>query len=381
MNKMQNDMVRKAVRDLAKNEIMPFDKDMDQTGQFPWHIINEIKKYGLFGVIDEPKYGGAGLDPYAESILIEELSYACPSISFTIVSHSLGSHLFSKYSNKELKEKYMKDIASGDKICCFAITEPSAGSDAASIECTAALDGDEWVINGHKTWITNYSTADIYLFAVKTDQTKGSRGISVIMVKKGNQGLILGHKEDKMGVRGSDTGEIYLENCRVPKENLIGELGKGFKYCMEIIDIGRALIGAMSIGIIRRSMHESVKYANERKAFGQNIGKFQGVLFKIADMKIALENASALNEKVCEKRTNKLAFSIEAACLKAYASVNAVKSANSAIQIHGGNGYSKDFIPERLFRDARILEIGEGTTEIQKMVIGNSVLNNNNIRR
>lgn len=374
MNKKQNDMVRKAVREIALNEVMPYDKEMDMTGEFPWHVINEIAKYGLFGCIDDPAYGGAGLDPWAEAIMTEELAYASSSVAITLDAHFLASHIFAKYANKELKDRLLPDITAGKKICCFALTEPSAGSDAASIQSTAYLDGDEWVLNGQKAWITNYSVSGVYQFAVKTDKTKGSKGISVIMVEAGNPGLKFGHKEDKMGIRGSNTGEIYLENCRVPKENLIGELGKGFKYCMEVLDVGRALIGAMAVGVIRRAMDESIKYANERKAFGKSIGQFQAVSFKIADMKIALETTQALSDRICELRTNKQPFSIEAACLKAFGSKMAMLSADEAIQVHGGNGYSKEFVPERLLRDAKILEIGEGTTEIQKMIIGNTML-------
>jgi butyryl-CoA dehydrogenase len=374
MNVKQNDMVRKMARELVKNEVMPYDKEMDQKAEFPWHVMKEIAKYGVFGLTEDPAYGGAGLDSYAEAIFTEEMAYGSSSVAITLDAHYLASHIFAKYASKELKDRLMPDINSGNCIGCFALTEPSAGSDAAGIKSTAHLEGDEWVINGQKAWITNYSVSGFYLLAVLTDKTKGTRGISVIMVEKGNPGLKFGHKEDKMGIRGSDTGELFMSNCRVPKGNLIGELGKGFKYCMEVLDIGRHLIGAMSVGVIRRCMDESVKYANERKAFGQSIGKFEAISFKIADMKIAIETTSALTEKICELRENKQPFSVPAACLKAYGGQRAVWCADSAIQIHGGNGYSKEFVPERLLRDAKILEIGEGTTEIQKMIIGNSML-------
>lgn len=374
MNIKQNEMVRKMARELVKNEVMPFDKEMDQKAEFPWHVIKEIAKYGAFGLTEDPAYGGAGLDSYAETIFTEEMAYGSSSVAITLDAHYLAAHIFAKYASKELKDRLMPDINSGNCIGCFALTEPSAGSDAAGIKSTAHLEGDEWVINGQKAWITNYSVSGFYLLAVLTDKTKGTRGISVIMVEKGNPGLKFGHKEDKMGIRGSNTGELFMSNCRVPKENLIGELGKGFKYCMEVLDIGRHLIGAMSVGVMRRCMDESVKYANERKAFGQSIGKFEAVSFKIADMKIAIETTEALTEKICCLRENKQPFSVPAACLKAYSGQRAVWSADAAIQIHGGNGYSKEFVPERLLRDAKILEIGEGTTEIQKMIIGNSML-------
>ncbi len=374
MNIKQNEMVRKMARELVKNEVMPYDKEMDQKAEFPWYVIKEIAKYGAFGLTEDPAYGGAGLDSYAEAIFTEEMAYGSSSMAITLDAHYLAAHIFAKYASKELKDRLMPDINSGNCIGCFALTEPSAGSDAAGIKSTAHLDGDEWVINGQKAWITNYSVSGFYLLAVLTDKTKGTRGISVIMVEKGNPGLKFGHKEDKMGIRGSDTGELFMSNCRVPKGNLIGELGKGFKYCMEVLDIGRHLIGAMSVGVIRRCMDESVKYANERKAFGQSIGKFEAISFKIADMKIAIETTAALTEKICEMRENKQPFSVPAACLKAYGGQMAVWSADAAIQIHGGNGYSKEFVPERLLRDAKILEIGEGTTEIQKMIIGNSML-------
>jgi len=297
MNVKQNDMVRKMARELVKNEVMPYDKEMDQKAEFPWHVMKEIAKYGVFGLTEDPAYGGAGLDSYAEAIFTEEMAYGSSSVAITLDAHYLASHIFAKYASKELKDRLMPDINSGNCIGCFALTEPSAGSDAAGIKSTAHLEGDEWVINGQKAWITNYSVSGFYLLAVLTDKTKGTRGISVIMVEKGNPGLKFGHKEDKMGIRGSDTGELFMSNCRVPKGNLIGELGKGFKYCMEVLDIGRHLIGAMSVGVIRRCMDESVKYANERKAFGQSIGKFEAISFKLADMKIAIETTAALTEK------------------------------------------------------------------------------------
>lgn len=375
MKNKQNEMVRKMVRELTKNEIMPYDREMDKTGEFPWHIIEKLRKHGIFGVTDDPEYGGAGLDEYAEAIMTEELAYGSSSVAFTINAHFLGKHLFVKHGSQELKDKYLRDIVTGDKLCCFGLTEPAAGSDAAGMETTAVLDGDEWVLNGQKTWITNFSVSGLYFVTAKTDPSKGTRGISMFIVERDNPGLRLGHEEDKMGVRGSNTGEFYLEDCRIPKGNLVGELNRGFVYSMETLDIGRTLIGSMAIGIIRRSIDESVKYANERIAFGRSIGKFQAISFKIADMEISLAAAEALAEQVAQKRIDGKPFTVEAAQLKAFASEAAMRAADSAIQIHGGNGYSREFPPERLLRDAKILEIAEGTTEILKMIIGNTSLN------
>ncbi len=374
MNKIQNNMVRNAVRKIALNEVLPYAKEMDVTGEFPWDVVNTIRKYGIMGCNISRDYGGAGLDEYAESIIIEELAYACPSVTLILDAHHISSHLFEKYASDELKERHLRDIATGEKLCCFAISEPMAGSDAQAIQSSAYLDGEEWVLNGQKTWITNFSVSDIYLIAAKNDPNKGARGISLFMVEKDAPGFFIGHKEDKMGMRGSDTGELFMEDCRIPKENLIGELGKGFYYGMEALDIGRSIIGAMSIGIIRRCLDESVKYANDTKAFGKSIGNFQGVSFKIADMRIWVEAISALSNSICEKRVNKERFTVEAASLKAFSSECAKRSADYAIQIHGGNGYSREFVPERLLRDSRVPEIMEGTTEIQKIIIGNAAL-------
>lgn len=370
----EQEMIRKMVRDFTEKEVAPYDAEMDRKGEFPWEIIKKMSENGLFGVSFPEEYGGAGADAVCEAITLEELARGSGSVSITLNAHMLCAHPILYFGSEEQKKKYLPDLVAGKKLGAFALTEPAAGSDAAGIQTTATLDGNEYILNGQKAWITNFSVADIVLVAAKTDPEVGAKGISLFIVEKGTPGFIVGDKEDKMGIRGSDTGELIFDNCRIPRENLLGEEGQGFKIAMLALDSGRFGIGAMGVGIAQHAMEEAIKYAKERVAFGKPIAKFQAIQFMIADMAMEIQAARNLVYQAAFKRDNGERFTVDAAMAKLFASEVAMKTTRNAIQIFGGYGYSREYPVERLLRDAKILEIGEGTSEILRMVIGGSVL-------
>ncbi len=370
----EQEMIRKMVRDFTEKEVAPYDMEMDRTGEFPWEIIKKMSENGLFGISFPEEYGGAGADAICEAITLEELARGSGSVSITLDAHMLCANPIERFGTEEQKKKYLPDLVAGTKLGAFALTEPSGGSDAASIQTTAILDGDEYVINGQKAWITNFSVADTVLVAAKTNPEAGAKGISVFIVEKGTPGFIIGDKEDKMGIRGSDTGELIFDNCRIPKENLLGGEGQGFKIGMVALDSGRFGIGAMGVGIAQHAMEEAIKYAKERVAFGKPIAKFQAIQFMVADMAMEIQAARNLVYQAAYKRDVGERFSNDAAMAKLFASEVAMKTTKNAIQIFGGYGYSREYPVERLLRDAKILEIGEGTSEILRMVIGGTVL-------
>lgn len=370
----EQEMIRNMVRDFTEKEVAPYDADMDKSGEFPWEIIKKMSENGLFGISFPEEFGGAGADALCEAITLEELARGSGSVSITLDAHMLCAHPINQFGTEEQKKKYLPDLVSGKKIGAFGLTEPSAGSDAAGIKTTAVLDGDEYVLNGQKVWITNAGVAEVVLIAAKTDTESGVRGISTFIVEKGTPGFIIGEEEDKMGIRGSNTGSLILDSCRIPKENLLGKEGEGFKIAMIALDSGRFGIGAMGVGIAQHAMEEAVKYAKERMAFGKNIGRFQAVQFMIADMALEIQAARNLVYQAAFKRDCKERFSTEAAMAKLFASEVAMKTTKNAIQIFGGYGYSREYPVERLLRDAKILEIGEGTSEILRMVIGGNAL-------
>lgn len=370
----EQEMIKKMVRDFTEKEVAPFDAEMDKKGEFPWDIIKKMGENGIFGISFPEEYGGAGADAVCEAITLEELARGSGSVSITLDAHMLCAHPILQFGTEEQKQKYLPDLVSGKRLGAFALTEPVAGSDAASIQTTATLDGDEYILNGQKAWITNFSVADIVLVAAKTNPDAGAKGISVFIVEKGTPGFIVGDKEDKMGIRGSDTGELIFDNCRIPKENLLGEEGQGFKIAMVALDSGRFGIGAMGVGIAQHAMEEAVKYAKERTAFGRPIAKFQAIQFMIADMAVEIQAARNLVYQAAFKRDQGERFSVDAAMAKLFASEVAMKTTKNAIQVFGGYGYSREYPVERLLRDAKILEIGEGTSEILRLVIGGSAL-------
>ncbi len=365
---------RKTIREFTENEVAPHDEAMDRANDLPWDIIAKMREAGIFGIPYPEEYGGSDMGSLAGAITTEELARGSASVALTLDAHWLATDPIFQAGTDEQKKKYLPDLVSGKKLAAFALTEPGAGSDAAGIVSTAVRDGDEWVLNGTKAWITNGGAADTYVIAVKTDKTKGARGISTFIVEKGTPGFSIGKKEDKMGCRGSVTTELIMDNCRIPAANLLGKEGEGFKIAMQTLDFGRACVGAMGVGTAQSVMEKAARYANQRQAFGAPIAKLQAIQFKIADMAIGVEAARHLVYKAVWKRDQGQRFSQEAAMAKVFGAEVAMSACREAIQVFGGNGSSRDYPVERALRDAKLLEIGEGTSEVLRMVIGMTTL-------
>ena len=372
----EHKMSKKIYKEFAEKEVEPIAAEIDESCEFPAENVNKMQKADMMGIPFPQEYGGAGSDTFNYILAVEELSRACATHGVILSAHtSLGAHPIYKYGTEEQKEKYLKPLARGDKIGAFGLTEPDAGTDASAQKTTAKLDGDEYVINGNKIFITNAGVADIFIIMAMTDKSKGTRGISAFIVEADTPGFTLGKKEDKMGINASDTRELIFQDCRIPKENLLGKEGMGFKIAMATLDGGRIGIAAQALGIAQRALDETVQYVQERKQFGRSIGKFQGLQWEIAEMATKVEAARNLVYKAAKTKDSGESFSKEAAMAKYYASEIASEVANKAVQLHGGYGYMKDYPVERLMRDAKITEIYEGTTEVQKMVIAGSLLN------
>ena len=372
----EHKMSKKIYKEFAEKEVEPIAAEIDESCEFPAENVKKMQKADMMGIPFPQEYGGAGSDTFNYILAVEELSRACATHGVILSAHtSLGAHPIYKYGTEEQKEKYLKPLARGDKIGAFGLTEPDAGTDASAQKTTAKLDGDEYVINGNKIFITNAGVADIFIIMAMTDKSKGTRGISAFIVEADTPGFTLGKKEDKMGINASDTRELIFQDCRIPKENLLGKEGMGFKIAMATLDGGRIGIAAQALGIAQRALDETVQYVQERKQFGRSIGKFQGLQWEIAEMATKVEAARNLVYKAAKTKDSGKSFSKEAAMAKYYASEIASEVANKAVQLHGGYGYMKDYPVERLMRDAKITEIYEGTTEVQKMVIAGSLLN------
>jgi len=358
------------VRQFVEKELKPRASKIDREGEFPWDIIKKLGKLGLMGMTVPREYGGAGIDRVSYMLALEEIARVCGSTAITVEAHnSLGvGHIYEK-GTEEQRRKYLPMLTSGEHIAAWALTEPNAGSDAASIQTTAILEGNEWVINGTKHFITSGSIASVVVVMAKTDKNKGAKGISAFIVEKGTPGLKYGVEEDKLGLRGSVTSELIFEDCRVPKENLLGEINMGFIGAMNILDRGRTAIGAMSVGIAQGALEQSIAYAKQREQFGRPISKFQAIQWMIADMATEIEAARLLVMRAAYLEDKGERFTREAAMAKLFASEMATRTARKAIQIHGGYGYMRDFPLERFFRDVKLCEIGEGTSEVQRMVI------------
>ncbi len=365
---------RKTVREFTENEVAPHDEEMDRANDLPWDIIRKMSDAGIFCIPFSEEYGGSNMGSLAAAITIEELARGSASVALTLDAHWLATDPIYVFGTEEQKKKYLPDLVSGKKLAAFALTEPGAGSDAAGIVSTAVRDGDYWVLNGTKAWITNGGAAEVYLIAVKTDKTKGARGISTFIVEKGTPGFSIGKKEDKMGCRGSVTTELILDNCRLPVTSMVGQEGEGFKIAMVALDFGRACVGAMGVGTAQSAMEKAARYANQRQAFGGPLAKIQAIQFKIADMVMGIEAARYLVYHAAWLRDQGKRYSKEAAMAKVFAADVAMRACREGIQIFGGNGYSRDYPLERYLRDAKLLEIGEGASEVLRMVIGTSTL-------
>ena len=371
-------MIRDSAREFAQAEIAPSSIERDIKGEFPADIIKKLGELGFLGMMVPPEYGGAGLDTISYVLAMIEVSKVDASVGVIMsVNNSLVCFGLEKYGSDFIKEKYLVPLAKGEKLGAFALSEPEAGSDATKQKTTADKDGNHFVINGIKNWITNGHSADYVLVMATTDKAKGHHGISTLVVEKGTPGFGYGKKEDKMGIRSSDTSSLTFENCKVPAQNLVWEEGKGFNFAMNTLNGGRIGIAAQAIGIAEASLEASLKYSKERKAFGQTISNFQGIQFKLADMSVKVDAAKLLTLKAAALKDAGKKYYKEAAIAKLYSSKIAVECALDAIQIHGGYGYVREYLVERYLRDAKITEIYEGTSEIQKVVISRALLDEN----
>jgi alkylation response protein AidB-like acyl-CoA dehydrogenase len=369
-------MIRDMVRDFAENEIMPIAAEIDREGYFPAENFKRMGELGLLGVCWPEKYGGAGGDTVCYALATEEISRACGSHALSYAAHvSLGSSPIYLFGTEEQKQKYLVPLAKGEALGALGLTEPEAGSDAGSTKTTAVLDGNEWVLNGAKSLITNGPVAQIIIVVAKTDPSaRGSHGISTFVLQTDAPGFSVGKIEDKMGLKGSPTSQLFFEDCRIPRENLLGKEGEGFRQILQVLDGGRISIGAMALGLGRAALEAAIEYAKERHQFGKPIAEFQAVQWMIANAATELEAARLLLHKAACLEDEGKRFTKEAAMAKLLASEAAEMACFNALQIHAGYGYTKDYPVERFYRDNRLTQIGEGTSEIQRLVIARQLL-------
>ncbi len=368
-------MVRQTVRDFAEKHIRPYVMEWDESQEFPLETFKELGKLGLMGVLVPENYGGAGLGYHEYVAAIEELAKVCGSVGLSMAAHnSLCTGHIMQFGNEEQKQKYLPLLASCEWLGAWGLTEPNTGSDAGRMMTTAVKDGDHWVINGAKCWITHGKSAQVAVVIVRTGELLDSRGMTAFVVERGTPGFTHGRKENKLGMRASETTEMLFDNCRVHESQVLGKVGEGFIQAMKILDGGRISIAALSLGIAKGAYEAARKYALEREQFGQPIAHFQAIGFKLADMATQIEAAELLTHQAANRKNAGLPVNKESAFAKYYASEVAVKVANEAVQIFGGYGYTKDFPVEKFYRDSKLCTIGEGTSEIQKLVISRAVL-------
>ena len=375
----EHKMIRDAARDFAQNEIVPIAAEFDESGEFPHATIKKMGEMGFMGIEIPEEYGGAAMDTLAYVLALEEICKADASHGVIMsVNNSLYCHGIMKFGTEEQKKRYVTPVASGQAIGAYSLTEPQSGSDAGTMRSRATRDGDSYVLNGRKSWVTSGPVADFYVVFMMTDPEQKQRGVSAFLVPANTPGLTRGKKEPKLGIRASATSELIFENCKIPTENLLGKEGEGFKIAMTVLDAGRIGIATQALGIAEAAYEAARQYAVEREAFGQPIGAFQGTGFKIADMKTRIEASRLLiyNAAMAKENAKKSGgrYSLEASMAKLFASETAMYVTHQAVQIHGGMGYSKELPVERYFRDAKITEIYEGTSEIQRLVISRSEL-------
>ncbi|MCI9323064.1 MAG: acyl-CoA dehydrogenase [Lachnospiraceae bacterium] len=380
----EHEMARQLFKDFAENEVKPLAQDVDEEERFPKETVEKMAKFGFMGIPVPKEYGGQGCDILTYAMCVEELSKVCGTTGVIVSAHtSLCVDPILTYGTEEQKQKYLPDLASGRKIGAFGLTEPGAGTDAQGQQTKAVLEGDEWVLNGSKCFITNGKEADVYIVIAVTGKIekrgKFLKEISAFIVEKGTLGFTFGTKEKKMGIRGSSTYELIFTDCRIPKGNLLGQQGKGFNIAMHTLDGGRIGIAAQALGLAEGALETTIAYVKERKQFGRSIGQFQNTQFQLADMATKVEAAKMLVYKAARKKdeykTNpKVSYSVEAAMAKLYAAEVAMEVTTKAVQLHGGYGYIREYDVERMMRDAKITEIYEGTSEVQRMVISANLL-------
>ena len=368
-------MIRDAARDFAQTELLPGVIERDNKQQFPDELVKKMGDLGFLGIMVDPEYGGSGMDTISYVLIMEELSKIDASASVIVsVNNSLVCYGLEKYANEDQKQKYLTKLATGELLGAFCLSEPEAGSDATSQKTTAIDKGDHYIINGTKNWITSGGRADVYLVIAQTDREKGHKGINAFIVEKGMAGFEIGPKEDKLGIRGSDTHTLQFNDVKVPKENRIGEDGFGFKFAMKTLSGGRIGIASQALGIAGGAYELALKYSKERKAFGTEICNHQAIAFKLADMYTEIEAARYLVMKAAWDKDQGNNYDMSSAVAKLYASKVAMEQTVEAVQIHGGNGFVKEYHVERMMRDAKITQIYEGTSEIQKIVISRGVI-------
>ncbi len=368
-------MIGQMAKDFAEKEIRPHVMEWDESQHFPKDLFHRLGELGMMGVLVPEEYGGAGLGYFEYMLVIEEIAKVCGSIGLSVAAHnSLCTGHIMSFGNEEQKQKYLPLLASGKWIGAWGLTEANTGSDAMRMQCVAREDGDHWVINGTKNWITHGISGDVAVVLARTGELLDSRGITAFIVERGTPGFTGGKKENKLGMRASETAELIFEECRIPKSHVLGKVGDGFVQAMKILDGGRISIGALALGIAKGAMEAAIRYSKERHQFGQPISNFQAIAFKIADMATEIEAAEMLLLEAADLKNRGEKVTKVSAMAKYYASEVSVRASTEAVQIFGGYGYTKDFPVEKFYRDCKLCTIGEGTSEIQKMVISREIL-------
>ena len=367
--------VAQTTKDFALQHIKPHVMEWDEAQEFPVHIFKELGKLGLMGVLVPEEFGGAGLSYFEYSEIIQEIAKVCGSIGLSVAAHNslCTGHILS-FANEEQKNKYLPKLATAEHIGAWGLTEPNTGSDAGNMKCVAVKDGNDWIINGTKSWITHGNSSDVAVVICRTGEPRTRDNCTAFVVERGTPGFSAGKKENKLGMRASETSEMVFDNCRIPDANRLGGAGEGFKQAMKVLDGGRISIAALALGIAKGAFEASVQYSKERHQFDQPIANFQGISFKLADMATEISAAELLIEQCCDKKMRGENITKESAMAKYYASEVSVKVSTDAVQIFGGYGYTKDFPVEKFYRDSKLCTIGEGTSEIQKIIIAREVL-------
>jgi len=367
--------IAKAAKDFAQQYIKPHVMEWDESQEFPVHIFKELGKLGMMGVLVPEEYGGAGMGYFEYKTVIEEISKVCGSIGLSVAAHnSLCTGHIMSFGNEQQKKKYLPKLATGEWIGAWGLTEPNTGSDAGNMKCTAAKDGNDWIINGTKNWITHGKSGDVAVVICRTGEPRSSGNATAFIVEKGTPGFSGGKKENKLGMRASETAEMIFDNCRIPDTNRMGDVGEGFRQALKVLDGGRISIACLALGIAKGAYEASLQYSKERYQFDKPISSFQAISFKLADMATEIQAADLLTLQACDLKNRDEYVTKAAAMAKYYAAEVAVKVANDAVQIFAGYGYTKDFPVEKYYRDAKLCTIGEGTSEIQKIVISREVL-------
>ncbi len=371
----EQNLLRRSIREFAETEIRPHVREWDEAQQFPRLLFSQLADLGVMGIQFPPEYGGSGMSAVDYCICIEELARVDPSVALSVAAHNgLGAAHISMFGNAEQKATFLAPLAKGEKLAAWGLTEPGSGSDAAAMRTTAVRDGNQWVLNGSKAFITHGQSSDIMVVMAVTDKTKGSKGISAFVIVRGTPGLVAGRKEDKLGMRASETSEVILTSCCVPASQLIGDEGQGFIQTLRVLDAGRIGIAALAVGLAQGAYEAARSYAFQRKQFGRPIGTFQSIRWKLVDNAMRIEAARLLTYRAAWMKDRGQRMTLESSMAKLYASEIAVRASEDGVQIHGGYGFVKDYPAEKFFRDVKLTTIGEGTSEVQRLVIARQLL-------